>query len=89
MHTILCRGGRGVHNAPRHARLEHTEEQEGLHEGVFRGQGEGERLKIVWAEEDGWIPVERGERLAEMTGAVLNLEHAGSSSGWLHARPKA
>lgn len=63
----------------RHAKLEHTAQQDALYQGVFREEGEGDRLKIVWANEDAWIPVERGEKLAQLTNAVefVRIDNAG------------
>jgi pimeloyl-ACP methyl ester carboxylesterase len=46
----------------------HTEEQEKHYSSVMESKNGGpKRLKIIWAEHDQWIPIERGEKLRDLT----------------------
>lgn len=48
----------------------HTEEMESeMHRVLATDDGSPKKLKIMWAENDNWIPVEIGERLAMLTEA--------------------
>ena len=52
------------------ASSKHTEEQETLYDKVMeRDDGGTKRMKIIWGENDTWIPFERGEKLQQLTGA--------------------
>jgi pimeloyl-ACP methyl ester carboxylesterase len=45
----------------------HTEEQERHYANVMSSaDGRAKRLKIIWAENDQWIPIERGETLRDL-----------------------
>ena len=54
----------------RWANPEHTAEQEQYYDKVMESEDGGpKKLKIIWAEHDAWIPIERGERLRDLTSA--------------------
>ena len=67
VHPWLSRGEEGRRAFIRqmaHAELSHTEEIEHRYDEVMaRKDGQSKRLKIVWAENDIWVPLEQGEEL--------------------------
>jgi pimeloyl-ACP methyl ester carboxylesterase len=67
VHPWLARGEEGRRALIRqmaHAELSHTEEIEHRYDEVMaRDGGQAKRLKIVWAENDAWVPLDQGKEL--------------------------
>lgn len=54
----------------RFADMKHTEEMESDYAKVMESEDGGpKKLKIMWAEQDNWLPMEKGEKLVELTRA--------------------